>query len=361
MEKHADDILIVGGYGCVGRHLAAWLAPAFPDRLVIAGRRLDAARAAAQAVGHGCRARALDLTQRPAESGLDDVGQVVVCVDQVDTAFAQLCLARGVDYLDITASLEWLHKLTAFDGLARETGACGLISLGTTPGLSNQMGAWIAGHTDGTQRLDLLVEFGTGETHGDAALDWMFDHLDDRFEVRQEGRWRTVRGFGEKRRFRVDGHRGRPAYRFNLPDQQILATDLALPTVGTWVRFRSATLTALVALSTRLGLARLLKRSQVRRWAKRGFNRLAYGSDRCTLVAESRSARGPHHWVSLSARQESRITAAVVGASLIQLRTRGLAGGVHHLHQALTLEDLLPQLRQWLPDLQLDSNVPGIT
>ncbi|GGX68344.1 saccharopine dehydrogenase NADP-binding domain-containing protein [Saccharospirillum salsuginis] len=359
MAKQADDILIVGGYGSVGRHLAAWLAPVFPDRLVIAGRRLDAARAAAQAVGYGCRARALDLAQPPADADLGEVGQVVVCVDQVDTAFARLCLTKGIDYLDITASLEWLQRLTAFDELARETGASGLISLGTTPGLTNQMGAWIAGHADGAHRLDLLVEFGTGETHGDAALDWMFDHLNDRFEVREEGRWRTVRGFGEKRRFRGNGKRGRWGYRFNLPDQQILATDLAIPTVGTWVRFSSTPLTALIALTTRLGVVRLLKWPLARRWVKRGFSQLAYGSDCCTLVAESRSAIGQRQWLVLSARQETRLTAAVAAASLVWLRTRGLPGGVHHLHQVLTLDDLLPQLRQWLPDLELDSSVPG--
>jgi uncharacterized protein YbjT (DUF2867 family) len=38
------DLLIVGGYGVVGRRIAALLAPDFPGRVVITGRKLDSAQ-----------------------------------------------------------------------------------------------------------------------------------------------------------------------------------------------------------------------------------------------------------------------------------------------------------------------------
>ncbi len=50
-------ILIVGGYGQVGRMIAERLAPEFPGGLVLAGRNLDKAEIAAAEVGYGTEAR----------------------------------------------------------------------------------------------------------------------------------------------------------------------------------------------------------------------------------------------------------------------------------------------------------------
>ena len=55
-----DQILIVGGYGVVGRRIAADLAPGYPDRVVLGGRTLTRAEELAAAIGHGLRARKID-------------------------------------------------------------------------------------------------------------------------------------------------------------------------------------------------------------------------------------------------------------------------------------------------------------
>ena len=55
------DILISGGYGTVGRRVAADLAPDYPGRLVVAGRSAEKAAQLAIEVGHGVRGRRLDV------------------------------------------------------------------------------------------------------------------------------------------------------------------------------------------------------------------------------------------------------------------------------------------------------------
>jgi saccharopine dehydrogenase (NAD+, L-lysine forming) len=55
------DILITGGYGTVGRRVAADLAPDYPDRIVIAGRSAEKAAQLAVALGHGVRGRRVDV------------------------------------------------------------------------------------------------------------------------------------------------------------------------------------------------------------------------------------------------------------------------------------------------------------
>jgi saccharopine dehydrogenase-like NADP-dependent oxidoreductase len=55
-----DDILLVGGYGVVGRRIAALLTPEFQNRVVIAGRNLPGAEVLCRKLGHGARARTID-------------------------------------------------------------------------------------------------------------------------------------------------------------------------------------------------------------------------------------------------------------------------------------------------------------
>ena len=58
------DILVVGGYGVVGRRIAALLAPAYPGRVVIGGRSLQRAQAACPQIGSGAKARRMDIESR---------------------------------------------------------------------------------------------------------------------------------------------------------------------------------------------------------------------------------------------------------------------------------------------------------
>ena len=49
------DILITGGYGTVGRRVAADLAPDYPDRVVVAGRSAEKAAQFTAVLGHDAR------------------------------------------------------------------------------------------------------------------------------------------------------------------------------------------------------------------------------------------------------------------------------------------------------------------
>jgi len=55
------DVLITGGYGNVGRRVAADLAPDYPGRLVVAGRSAEKAGQLAAELGYGVRGRRVDV------------------------------------------------------------------------------------------------------------------------------------------------------------------------------------------------------------------------------------------------------------------------------------------------------------
>src|SRR3990172_8106795 len=100
------DILVVGGYGVVGRRIAARLAPDFPDRIVIAGRDERRAEALCRELGRGSRARRIDVDDAASIGpALDGVGTVVTWVAQRELHLLRPSIARGVAYTDIAPRL----------------------------------------------------------------------------------------------------------------------------------------------------------------------------------------------------------------------------------------------------------------
>jgi len=79
--RASGDILVVGGYGVVGRLVAANLASQFPDRVVVAGRNVRRAQEFAESLAHGVRARRFDVNDAAQLADvLAGVGTVMVCV-----------------------------------------------------------------------------------------------------------------------------------------------------------------------------------------------------------------------------------------------------------------------------------------
>ena len=96
------DILITGGYGTVGRHVAADLAPDYPGRLVVAGRSAAKAGQLAAEIGHGARGRTIDVGDPASvEAALGGVGVVMSCIDQPEPHLLRAAIARGLAYTDI--------------------------------------------------------------------------------------------------------------------------------------------------------------------------------------------------------------------------------------------------------------------
>jgi len=74
-----QGILIAGGYGVVGRRIAAELAPDY--QVIVAGRHLVQAEAAAAAIGHGVRGRELDVTvEASVAAALEGIATVMSCI-----------------------------------------------------------------------------------------------------------------------------------------------------------------------------------------------------------------------------------------------------------------------------------------
>ncbi|MGY2902191.1 saccharopine dehydrogenase NADP-binding domain-containing protein [Bradyrhizobium sp. URHC0002] len=124
---HNRDILIAGGYGVVGRRIAAELGPDYPGRVLVAGRRQALAGEAAAAIGHGARGRSIDVTVPSSiAAALEGVAVVVSCIDQPGRPLLRTAIERGLRYTDITPHLTELGRRAGYktiDAAARASGA----------------------------------------------------------------------------------------------------------------------------------------------------------------------------------------------------------------------------------------------
>jgi len=348
-------ILIIGGYGKVGRFIAERLAPLFLGRVIIAGRNQGKAKSAAAAIGHGAQGRVIDIFSASSANALDGVTLALVCLAQSDTRFVEQCLKRGIHYIDISAEYEFLSRVEKLDNLAKQNGASAVLSVGVAPGLTNMLAARAKEKMGDVERIDILLELGLGDHHGQAAVEWMFDNLDAQYQVRENGRLKSVSSFGEYIKIALPGqHKPRPAYRFDFSDQHVIARTLNVPGVSTWIRFEDRVSTWLFAKSSQAGLGRLLRRGLMRKFAVWLFMNVHIGSDICGVAAQAggRSKSGDKTLtVAVIGRKEALMTAIVAAETARQLLTRNLAAGVHHSEQVIALDPVVAALKKEQPDL----------
>ena len=348
-------ILVVGGYGEVGAGVSRRLARMFPDRVTVAGRDMGRATSAAAAAGYGTSARVLDVSRKPIGRDLDGVCAVVVCIDQEETHFAESCVSRGIHYIDITARHEFLLKVEALDDQARRAGATAILSVGVAPGLTNLLAARAVQNMMRVDRLDILVEFGVGDRHGRAAVEWTLQNLDAVFQVQEAGGPRSVRSFGESRRLNLPGKPAKPAYRFNLSDQNVVVRTLGIPEVSTWVRFSSRALTKLVATLASTSVGRL-RSSRARRLIVWMLGHAYVGTDNCGIAVRALGDAGDDEGsmvLGVVGRGEARMTAIACAETVRQLLSSDPKPGVFHSEQAIDLDAVVCALQREIRDLEV--------
>src|SRR5262245_51001513 len=90
----AREILIVGGYGEVGRRVATILEAAHPSSVVIAGRHPERA--------NGLRSRGMDVDDPASvEAALEGIDTVVACVQQKKPQLLRAAVRHGIAYTSI--------------------------------------------------------------------------------------------------------------------------------------------------------------------------------------------------------------------------------------------------------------------
>ncbi|SEH02156.1 Saccharopine dehydrogenase NADP binding domain-containing protein [Nonomuraea solani] len=313
-----NAVLILGGYGAVGREAAMALTGYPGTKVIVAGR--DPARARPIAGTTTMRVDAADPDDLA--QALDGVTTVLMCAEIDNARVARACLERGVNYVDVSASHDLLADIENLDDLARDHGATAALSVGLVPGITNLLARVCAERSPGTEvRVGVLL--GSGERHGPAAVAWTLDGLGA-----LEGSW--TMGFPAP-------YGTRTVHRFPFSDQYTLPRTLGVPVARTGLCLDSRLTTGLLAAAGRPAVARLLSRPRVRDLLLRALGKIHLGSEGFAVTVSSGTARA-----SFSGRLQSRATGHT--AALLIRDLPALPPGVRHIEQLVDPVTFLTEL-----------------
>jgi saccharopine dehydrogenase (NAD+, L-lysine forming) len=266
----SDEILIVGGYGVVGGRIAADLAPCYPDRVVLGGRTLTRAEELAAAIGHGVRARKIDIAVPSSiASALERVSVVISCIDQPGRTLLWAAVERGLSYTDITPHLTELGRGAAYDNIdaaARASGARVVLGTGIVPGISNVMVRALADTLGGAEEIETALLLAAGDVSGPASFDYFLQELSMYFDIWVDGEDRPARAFSAPRLVEFPAPVGaRLSYLFPFSDQVLYPGTMGARTALTRLAIEPAWLARLLAVIARTGASRLVAMRGVRK------------------------------------------------------------------------------------------------
>ena len=186
-----------------------------------------------------------------------------------------------------------------------------------------------------------------GEAHGEAAVRWTLGNLDKRFTAPGEGGPREVGSLeAPKATVFPGGYGRRVCYRFDFPDQHVVARTLGVESVATRLCLDPAWSTRLLSLLKRAGALGFLRNDRVQDTLVGLLGRFHLGSDGFAVKAEAEGADGSSFACSASGHGEARATGVVAAlvAESLYASPSPLRAGVSHVEQLFAPEEFLGRL-----------------
>ncbi|MEJ8305431.1 saccharopine dehydrogenase NADP-binding domain-containing protein [Saccharibacillus sacchari] len=351
------DIVVIGGYGSVGRTISMQLAKIFPGRVYAAGRSLQSAQRFSDETGGRVKPMQWAVGSDAPKRDLSSIALIVMCLDQDEPGLIEQCLQEGTHYMDITAKVDFLLKAGRVD--VPEPQAAAVLSVGLAPGLTNLLAAKAAAALDETDKIEISLMLGLGEHHGKAAVEWTIDSMGADFEVAETDRLRKVRSMTDGITANFGGGLGRKrVYRFPFSDQRTLPGTLDVSDVSTRLGFDVNGIARVAAGLRRLGIFRLLRWSPLRTLSVKLAGALHAGSEQFAVrvVAYGRSnGRPAEAGCTIRGIRQSDMTARVAAHTAEMLVNRPELRGVLHLEQLLDADAVWAAVRtQSASELEVD-------
>jgi saccharopine dehydrogenase-like NADP-dependent oxidoreductase len=321
------DILITGGYGTVGRRVAADLAPDYPSRVVVAGRSAEKADQLAVALGKGTRGRRVDVGDADSiEAALSGVGLVVSCIDQPEPHLLRAAIGRGLAYSDIAPHLMTRRPTEAMKAEAAQSGARIVLGTGLAPGISSLLARLGADRVGAVEGVEVGVLLSVGDVYGPASRAYLLEEIALPYAVWIEGREMPARPFGGYARVTFPSPLGRrTAYLFPFSDQVFFPNTLGARTALSRLALEPPWLGALLSGLLRLRVTAMLGRRAGAKERVRRLNawlgRRDEGRDWYGIVVEVEGAQGR---VRASLVGRGQATGTAIGAAAV---VRALAEG----------------------------------
>jgi hypothetical protein len=326
-------VVVLGGYGAFGSHVARELAR-MGHVVTVAGRSREKAEAAAAALGPPHRAMVADVTDpESCRRALADQSVAVSCAgpfSAVGETLLEACLAARCRYADIADDRAHAARVRGWGERFRDAGLTAAYGCSSLPGLSGALALLAregAASPPAHARVTLFI--GNANPKGEAAVRSAVAVL-GRAIVAPQG---TVRGFGDREVVTLPPPFGRrPVYNFDGVEYDLFPALLGVRSVvvkvGFEMRLATRAFAGLARLSSRYGnrTARILS----------GLGRLAgaTGHEGGAVLVELT-------WRDGTARRASLVGDQRMAALPCALVTTALAGGDCARPGAVTAYELL--------------------
>ena len=250
-----DAILIVGGYGVVGRQVAECINQRHPSLpLIIAGRNPSKGESLIRKLTNADIAT-LDVEQHEPLKGIKPRAILAAVNDPHDYLLMD-AIHSGIPYMDITRWTERL-KMAVSGTSAKVFQAPVLLSSAWMAGLAAVVAVAVSRQLRSIDRIDISVLYSLKDKAGPNSAEYM-DRLATPFTVMLNGEHQQVYPYTDPRKITFpDGHTAK-AYRFDTPDQFTLPTTTGAKTVAARIAFDDAMATMLLVVLIRSGLWKLM-------------------------------------------------------------------------------------------------------
>lgn len=228
MTSSARRILILGGYGFFGGRIASLLAKTSGVELILAGRNLNKATAAAYQLGlHANNARVVDAGDPKLASMLTKLGVGVV----IHTAgpfqgqkhhVARAAIEARAHYLDLADGRAFVSGIGALDEAARAAGICVISGASSVPALSSAVLDHYVKYFAKLEQVAIGISSGAA-LPGEATVRGVFGYAGKPFRVWENGAWTQAYGWLDRRSFNFPKPVGpRLLGRCDIPDLELL-------------------------------------------------------------------------------------------------------------------------------------------
>jgi uncharacterized protein YbjT (DUF2867 family) len=191
-------VVILGGSGTFGRHIAEQLA-ALPDtRLAIAGRRPDKGTPVATSLG--AEFRPCDANDpaslRKAVEGAWLVVNASGPFRAGDYSVPRACIALGCHYIDIADGRDYVANVGQLDGAARARQVFACAGASTTPAITSALVAELRPALGRIRSIQVALNAGNRNPAGASTVATILGYVGRPVRVWRGGRWRLMRGWG---------------------------------------------------------------------------------------------------------------------------------------------------------------------
>jgi len=339
------NILVIGGYGEVGRVIANHLAIKFPGQVIVAGRDFSKAQNLSLETNGKIVPSEFDSLEFDDEYfAQNNVGTSIMCVDSGNVEIAKACIKNNVNYIDISANYKILSEIAAIGESTKEVNSTIMLSVGLAPGLSNLLVKHCQSKSRETYYANIYVLLGTGEAHGRAAIEWTINNLNER--IFSHTRESSTESFSNRKTTDFGGSIGkRVGYSFNFSDQYVVHKTLRIAEVVTRICFDSKIVGSLFYFLKRIGVTKLLKQRNVRSTFVDLLRKIKIGSDGFSLKVETYNKKKDLlSECYLSGNGQGKVTGKVAAIVAEKIINGSTPKGIFHLEQVFNIEAIVKEM-----------------